>query len=569
MASKAGAALCGLIALGGGLLAAFAPKPPATPRVEPSVIAAELDGRLREVAAGVRGRATTLAELPRLAAAVSTDATTVRDLTQDELAFRPKPGETIAIAQVFKNGQPPSVLLVLPDGAAPPRALERTGARLEIAGGKLLVVEVVAVKPRDRADELTGALAVSWLVDVTPVAQRLDAANAAARVEADGQTLALGARPIAPAESLAPLTLTSDAGKTARVVAAIPNDTAGGSPLRPVGAGVAALALAVGGLLLRPGRRPPTLVPQADPARAATSPSAPSNAGAGDIRVGSVIQETYEITRLLGRGGMGAVWQARHLRLPDKKVAIKVLLGEDIKEELFTRFRREAEVTSKLGHPNIVGVLDFNTLPSGAPYLVLEFLEGESLAARLDRGAIPLAEALVIARQIGSALHAAHRANVIHRDLKPDNVFLVPTEGDAGTMTVQAKVLDFGISKIRGTLTMQTRESAMLGTPQYMSPEQANGKNSEIDARSDVWALGAIVYEMLTGKRAFEGESLTTVVVQIIFHPSPSLRDVPGIPPHVAAAVDRALAKTPAERFADIRGFVEALTGGSASQTLA
>jgi serine/threonine-protein kinase len=253
------------------------------------------------------------------------------------------------------------------------------------------------------------------------------------------------------------------------------------------------------------------------------------------------------------------VWEARHVRLPDKRVAIKLIVGDNEQEELFARFRREAEITSKLGHPNIVGVLDFNTLPTGAPFIVLELLVGESLADRLRRGPIPLPQALDIARQIGSALHAAHRAEIVHRDLKPDNVFLIPSpEGGPD----QIKVLDFGISKMRsGTATNKTQDATMLGTPQYMSPEQANGENSKVDARSDVWALGAIVYEMITGRCAFPGESLATVVVRIVAQPSPSLREVPGVPSHVVAAVDRALAKDPDERFSDVRQLVSALTG--------
>jgi eukaryotic-like serine/threonine-protein kinase len=295
--------------------------------------------------------------------------------------------------------------------------------------------------------------------------------------------------------------------------------------------------------------------------RDTTSPT--SNAGANEIGVGSVIQDTYEVTRLLGQGGMGAVWEAQHLRLPDKRVAVKLLVGEHVNEELFARFRREAEITSKLGHPNIVGVLDFNTLPGGAPYIVLELLEGESLTARIERGPIAVPDALLIAQQIGSALHAAHRAEIVHRDLKPDNVFLVRAASDEHRE--QVKVLDFGISKMRGNLSTKTQDATMLGTPQYMSPEQANGRNSEVDARSDVWALGAIVYEMVTGQAAFGGQTIPQIVMRIVIDPSPSLRDRAGVPEHVAAAVDRALAKEPSARFADARAFITALTGASPS----
>jgi serine/threonine-protein kinase len=281
----------------------------------------------------------------------------------------------------------------------------------------------------------------------------------------------------------------------------------------------------------------------------------------GGIDVGTVIDGTYEVTGLIGRGGMGAVWAARHLRLPGKQVAIKVLLGGGaVDDAAYARFRREAEIASRLGHPNIVAVYDFNQLPSGEPYLVLEFLDGESLAARLKRGPLAPEAALAVARQIGSALHAAHKHGVVHRDLKPDNVFLVPTEA-GGVVGELVKVLDFGISKIQNSQTVQTQESALLGTPQYMSPEQAHGRNSAIDARTDVFALGAIVYEMIAGRPAFGGATLAEVVLRIVHEPSPSLRGLGGVSARVAAAVDKALAKPPEARFADVDGFIAELTG--------
>jgi eukaryotic-like serine/threonine-protein kinase len=282
---------------------------------------------------------------------------------------------------------------------------------------------------------------------------------------------------------------------------------------------------------------------------------------ASEIGVGTVVAETYEITNLLGQGGMGAVWAARHRRLPGKRVAIKVLHGgQAIDQEAFARFRREAEIASRIGHPNIVEVLDFNVLPTGTPYLVLEYLEGESLAQRIKRGPIPIEQALEIVRQVGSALHAAHREQVVHRDLKPDNIFLCPTDS-GGVIGDRAKVLDFGISKIRGSTTVQTQESALLGTPQYMSPEQAFGKNKSIDQRTDVFALGAIVYEMLTGQPAFGGETLAEVVLAIVHQPAPTLSGRAKTPKHVVAAVDRALKKEPGDRFPDVATFIGDLTG--------
>ncbi len=188
------------------------------------------------------------------------------------------------------------------------------------------------------------------------------------------------------------------------------------------------------------------------------------------IDVGSVIADTYKIEALIGRGGMGAVFVASHSRLPGKKVAIKLLHAELHDQDVMLRFRREAEIASRLGHPNIVAVHDFNITPDGTPYLVLEYLEGQTLAQKIKDGPIPLDQVLSIVRQVGSALAAAHREGIVHRDLKPQNIFLIPTEVD-GRMVEIAKVLDFGISKIVGSQTVKTQESTLLGTPQYMAPE--------------------------------------------------------------------------------------------------
>ncbi len=281
---------------------------------------------------------------------------------------------------------------------------------------------------------------------------------------------------------------------------------------------------------------------------------------ASDIRVGAVLQDTYEITSLLGKGGMGAVFLARHRRLPGRQVAVKVLQnGAGLNPELFARFRREAEIASQLGHPNIIEVLDFDTLPDGTPFLLMEYLRGESLEARLARGPLPLAEALAIVRQIGSALQAAHRAGVVHRDLKPANVFLLPS--DTGE---RVKLLDFGISKILDSQTLQTQDAVLIGTPMYMAPEQALGKNSEIDARTDLFALGCIVYEMLSGTPPFAGEGSS--VVQVVFrivhtHPEPLANRCPEAPAQVVAAVERALSKDPKDRYPDVASFITELTG--------
>ena len=284
------------------------------------------------------------------------------------------------------------------------------------------------------------------------------------------------------------------------------------------------------------------------------------------LDVGARVGDTYEVVRLIGRGGMGEVWLASHLRLPGKQVAIKVLhtSAAGLSADALARFRREAEVATRIGHPNIVEVHDFNTLPGGAPYLVLEFLQGESLASRLRFGALPVDEATLLLRQVGSALDASHQLGVVHRDLKPDNIFLVPTP-----MGTQVKVLDFGISKVVDSRTLQTADEVLVGTPQYMSPEQAVGQNSDVGPQTDVFALGSIAYEMLTGAPPFTADSVAKVPFRIAYEPHvPLLQVKPGLPERVYGAVERALEKDRARRFATIADFIAAFSGQPVPRTL-
>ncbi|MFP2925337.1 protein kinase domain-containing protein [Pyxidicoccus sp. 3LG] len=288
----------------------------------------------------------------------------------------------------------------------------------------------------------------------------------------------------------------------------------------------------------------------------------------GDLRIDAVLRNTYRIVSLLGRGGMGSVYLAQHLRLPGKQVAVKVLRGGDhLTQEILTRFRREAEIASRLGHPNIVEVLDYDALDDGNPFLVLEYLRGESLASRLERGPLPLEQVYSFTRQMGSALQAAHGAGIVHRDLKPANVHLVPTDS-GGVVAERVKLLDFGISKVLSSETLQTQEATIIGTPQYMSPEQAMGKNREIDARTDIFALGCIVYEMMAGKPVFGAGTLAQMIFRVVYEPPEPLGPLcPEAPASAVSAVMRALSKSPDERYPDVSSFVAALTG-SPLQTL-
>jgi eukaryotic-like serine/threonine-protein kinase len=285
------------------------------------------------------------------------------------------------------------------------------------------------------------------------------------------------------------------------------------------------------------------------------------------LDVGSVISDTYVLERLLGRGGMGSVYAASHKRLPGKQVAIKLLHADLMDADTISRFEREAKIASQLGHANIVAVHDFNVTADGTPYLVLEYLEGEALSDRLAAGPLPLAQILSIVRQIGSALAAAHRAGIVHRDLKPANIFLVPTEVD-GRIVEIAKVLDFGISKRMAGSTVKTVESTLLGTPQYMAPEQAKGEHTTVDERTDVFAFGAIAYELLTGQPPFTGASIPEIVFKVVYEqPVPLAGRASATPPAVVAAVEKAMAKAQADRFPTVSAFVEAMTGQPITQT--
>ena len=298
-------------------------------------------------------------------------------------------------------------------------------------------------------------------------------------------------------------------------------------------------------------------------------PTEPTSAQSEPLTTGRILRATYEIGTVLGRGGMGAVFLARHLRLPGKQVAIKVLHGaESLSPEVAVRFRREAEIASRLGHPNIVEVLDFDTLEDGTPFMVMEYLRGESLSRRLRRQKqLPLGDVFSIARQMGAALQAAHRAGVVHRDLKPGNVVLVPTEA-GGVVGERVKLLDFGISKLIDSRTVQTLDSVLMGTPQYMAPEQAMGHNSDVDARTDLFAFGCMVYEMIAGRPPYSGDNVAELIYQIVHvEPEPLLSLAPGTPAHVVTAIARAMAKRPADRYPDVGAFILDLTG-SPLQTL-
>jgi eukaryotic-like serine/threonine-protein kinase len=263
----------------------------------------------------------------------------------------------------------------------------------------------------------------------------------------------------------------------------------------------------------------------------------------------------YEITSMLGAGGMGEVYRARDTRL-NREVAIKVLASHASgREDLRQRFEREARAISSLHHPHICSLHDIGR-QDGADYLVMEFIEGEPLDKRFERGSMPLDEALKVAIQIADALDQAHHNGVIHRDLKPANVMLT---------TTGAKLLDFGLAKAMetqsgtGGLTALptktqhlTTAGTIIGTVAYMAPEQLEGK--EADARTDIFALGAVLYEMLTGRRAFSGESHASLITSIMSaDPAPVAGAQPMAPPALERAIRKCLAKSPEQRWQSVR----------------
>ncbi len=272
---------------------------------------------------------------------------------------------------------------------------------------------------------------------------------------------------------------------------------------------------------------------------------------------GKILGRAYRVISQLDAGGMGLVYEAEHVRLR-RRVAVKIMAAHLVTDEqALARFHREAEIISQLDHPHIVQVLDFDTTDEGQPYLVMEYLRGESLDRRLERSSrLATGEALRISMQAALGLAAAHRSGVVHRDLKPANIFLV----DAGDQ-VFVKLLDFGISKRAGPQSRKlTGEFDILGTPDYMAPEQALGRTALVDHRGDQFALAVITFEMLTGSLPFAADDVMKVLQRVIRDApcAPSALN-PEIPEAVDAVILRGLAKEPEARFESIGAFAEAL----------
>ncbi|MGC4094413.1 MAG: serine/threonine-protein kinase [Polyangiaceae bacterium] len=283
---------------------------------------------------------------------------------------------------------------------------------------------------------------------------------------------------------------------------------------------------------------------------------------------GDLIDDKYRIVRLLGEGGMGAVYEGENTRI-SRRVAIKVLHAEVAgNADAVARFEREAQAAGRIGSEHIVEVLDLGSLPSGARYLVMEFMDGDSLNHRIkSRGRLSAQELYPIVCQLLEALSAAHGAGIVHRDLKPDNVFLLNNRRGSKDFV---KLLDFGISKfsdLSNTFSM-TRTGAVMGTPYYMAPEQAKGTR-ELDQRVDLYAVGVVLYEGLTGKVPFDAETFNELLFKIVLEtPRPIEEVAPGSDPNLCAIVRRAMAREPAQRFQSAAEFRAALDQWAAGASI-
>jgi eukaryotic-like serine/threonine-protein kinase len=275
---------------------------------------------------------------------------------------------------------------------------------------------------------------------------------------------------------------------------------------------------------------------------------------ASGVREGQILAEKYRIERVLGAGAMGVVVAAYHLGL-ETKVAIKFLMPEMLgNEEALARFTREARAAAKITNEHVTRVLDVGTLETGAPFMVMEFLDGVDLHAWLARsGPLPVEQAVDFVLQACEAVAEAHDLGIIHRDLKPSNLFCVRRPNGA----LCIKVLDFGISKISkvsgsGPSMAMTRTSTTMGTPLYMSPEQMESAR-QVDARSDIWALGVTLFELLTGKTPFSGETLPEVCLKVTTHRAPPVRSFRSdVPEEIEAVIFKCLEKDRARRYESV-----------------
>ncbi len=290
----------------------------------------------------------------------------------------------------------------------------------------------------------------------------------------------------------------------------------------------------------------------------ARPPNKKDNEPENDELLGVTLNDRYEVTAKLGQGGMGAVYEAKHTVI-GKRVALKVLLDKHAeKDQSVARLKQEARLASSIGHENIIDITDFGTTITGRTFVVMEYLEGESLGSLIAKqGRLDSQRAIHIARQIASALAAAHNKGIVHRDIKPENIFVVTRDGEDFV-----KVLDFGISKSLepdDEDVRLTQTGMVLGTPLYMSPEQAQG-DDDLDHRIDIYALGVILYETITGEVPFRGKNYLNILTQVISdEPKPASEYVSDLDHNLESVICKAMAKSRDERYQSMEEFASDL----------
>ena len=556
-------ALSAVLLLAGLAAAALVAKGAQVPAGGPSpaaidAVAQELDARLRETAATASSRAQTLADLPRLGVAVATDVATVRDLTDEELAFRPQPGETIEIAQRPLAGGAPVSLLRIPQGSPVAAPLARPGVQLmDGGGGALRVAAVVELRPRERADEIVGVVAVSRVLDMKGVTSLLAPVGGGVVLETAAGQIAIG-RPVDRSAGTREVPI-GRGQSTARLVAPAPVPGGWATDRLAIAGAVAGLGLIAAVILWLRGRRRGGQLPAVSPITAIVPPRR-SDRESG-VRVGR-----YVVLRRLGSGGMADVYLARAEGEAgfERLVALKVMLDEFARNPKFvSHFLDEARLAPRLVHPNIVAVTDLGK--EGDSYVIaMEYVDGADLARLVQgvaaRGAqIPAEVALAIVRRVCDGLHFAHTAvdsdghplHLVHRDVKSANVF-VARNGSV-------KVGDFGIAKIAGaTRTAKTEIGEVKGTAAYMAPEHRTGQ--DVDARADVYAVGAIAYELLTGRTINLDLAMLAHLGRDGWpHLAPPSSVRPELPPELDAVVFRAMAFERDDRHASCEALEQAI----------
>ena len=302
-------------------------------------------------------------------------------------------------------------------------------------------------------------------------------------------------------------------------------------------------------------------VEEVEPVYAKASWSGYPSPNLDDPLVGQVLNGTYVVESVLGEGGMGRVYRAHHTRISNKWFAIKVLRSEfSPNAEMVARFRREAEAAACITHPNVVGVYDVDETPEHCSYLVCEYLVGIDLSEHLGHcTSLTIPNAIHIARQVCDALESAHAAGVMHRDVKPQNIFLLTSEDRVVSTRPDVKVLDFGLSRFVDAVgTQLTRAGVIMGTPAYMAPEQAGG--GAVDYRTDIYGLGAVLYAAITGNPPYEGENLQDLVLAVLNQEPPLPRSInPEIPANLELVIQRAMARNPDERYQSMAELGQAL----------